>query len=71
MNRSQKIILVAGLIFLLIMSLIAWDFSRQTKFREFKKKEATENSATSSISSKSAYLAVNKPLSSSSIFSTI
>ncbi len=33
MKRSKKIFLFIALIFLLILAIIVWDFSRKTEFR--------------------------------------
>ena len=35
MNRSKKLFLIISLIFLLLLALITWDFSRKTEFRKF------------------------------------
>lgn len=35
MNRSKKLFLIVTLIFLVLLALLVWDFSRRTEFREF------------------------------------
>ena len=44
MNRSKKIFLVITIIFLLLLAIVVWDFSRKTEFRRFKPEQEQENS---------------------------
>ena len=39
MQRSKKIFLLISLIFLLLLALVVWDFSRKTEFRRFPDEE--------------------------------